>query len=259
MHPEKGKEAGYRQWLIPDPKAVFVLVHGLGAHGGRWEAAADFFRKRGVSSYAVELGKTDSLADHKGKILRLHGIARRDNPAKKIFLIGESLGAITSFMLCAGRPGLFDALVCVSPAFSPGQRPSPPDYMRMLAALFFNPEKQFTLSFDSSMCTRDIEYRAKLDSDPDEYRAIPVKKIFEILLAQRRAASMGKSMLTPALFLIAGDDRIADAASAEAVFSKLAAKDKAMVKFPGMYHSLSIDLGREAVFEEILKWMETHL
>ena len=230
------------------------MVHGLGAHSGRWEAAADFFMKRGISSYAVELGKPEGLASYNSKVLRLHDIAKRDNPAKKIFLVGESLGAITSFLVCAERPGLFDALVCISPAFAARQRLAPLDYISMLTGLFFDPGKQFTLPFDSSMCTRDIEYRTKLDHDPDEYRAIPAKKTFEILLAQRRAAASGKSMLTPVLFLIAGEDKIADAASAEAVFSKLAAKDKALVKFPGMYHSLSIDLGKEAVFEEILKW-----
>ena len=49
------KEAGYRQWHSPDPRCVFLLVHGLGTHSGRWEAAADFFLKEGVASYAVEL------------------------------------------------------------------------------------------------------------------------------------------------------------------------------------------------------------
>jgi len=232
------------------------LVHGLGAHSGRWDLAADFFMKRGVSSYAVELGKPDSLAIYKSKILRLYDIAKRDNPAKKIFLVGESLGAIISFLVCAERPGLFKGLVCISPAFAPRKRPSPLTCVRMFASLFYDPGKEFTLPFDSSMCTRDIEYRTKLDQDPDEYRAIPVKKVFDILLAQRRVAALSRTMSTPALFLIAEEDKIADTAAAKEVFSRLAAEDKALVEFPGMYHSLSIDLGREAVFEEILKWVE---
>ena len=43
----------YRQWGLSDPKCVFLLVHGLGAHAGRWEAFGDFFIKKNISSYAI--------------------------------------------------------------------------------------------------------------------------------------------------------------------------------------------------------------
>ena len=49
-----GEETGYRQWTVPEPKALLLLVHGLGANSGRWQAMAEFFMKHGVSSFAVE-------------------------------------------------------------------------------------------------------------------------------------------------------------------------------------------------------------
>jgi len=258
-------EAGYRQWRSPEPRCVFLLVHGLGAHSGRWEAMADFFLKKGISSYAAELrsfdstGKADRRADdfaiYRDKILRVYDIAAKDNPAKKIFLIGESMGALISFLLCVDRPGLFSGLVCISPAFATRNKVSVPDCIRMLAPLLYNPGKLFPLPFDSSMCTRDIDYKNKMDQDSREYRTASSKLIFEILLAQARAKAV-KKMPTPVLFLIAGEDKIVDPGSARALFKGLAARDKMLVEFPGMYHALSIELGKEAVFEEILKWAE---
>ena len=47
------EEIGYRKWLAPEPKAVFLLVHGLCAHRVRWEAMADFLLKINISSYAI--------------------------------------------------------------------------------------------------------------------------------------------------------------------------------------------------------------
>ena len=44
----------YRRWRADEPKCALLLVHGLGAHGGRWEAFADYFLKRSISSYAIE-------------------------------------------------------------------------------------------------------------------------------------------------------------------------------------------------------------
>ncbi len=259
-------EIGYRQWCAPEPKAVLLLVHGVGTHSGRWEAMADFFQKKGISSYAIELrdlkatdktgDRRDSFGSYYSKILHLYDIAAKENPKKNIFLVGESLGAVVSFLLCVARPGLFRGLICISPAFATRNKLSPLDCIRMLTPLFYDPEKLFFLPFDSSMCTRDNDYRKKLDQDPYEYRSVSSRMIFDILLAQIRAKKVKNKMSTPALFLIAGEDKIVDAAQARAIFKGLAVKDKALVEFPGMYHSLSIDLGKEAVFEEILKWAE---
>jgi len=265
MKTAENQEAGYRQWRSPEPRCVFLLVHGLGTHSGRWEAAADFFLKKGVASYAVELrgigpaakpgARPESFDSCYDKILLLRKIAAKDNPGKKIFLIGESLGAITSFLLCASRPGLFSGLVCISPAFAARYKLPFLDSVRIAASLFYNPQKLFSLPFNSEMCTRDTDYRHRLDQDPLEYRTASSKLILGILFAQARAKAV-KKILTPVLFLIAGEDKIVDPSAAAAVFRGLAAEDKTLVEFPGMYHALSIDLGKERVFEGILKWIE---
>ncbi len=265
MNKSYGEGVGYRQWSAPEPREVFLLVHGLGAHAGRWEAMAEFFLKRGISSYAVELrspglpGKASAKEDRFGsfcsKIHVLYDIAAKDNPAKKIFLIGESLGAIVSFLVCAGSPGLFSGLICISPAFVPGQKITFPKYVRMLGPLFYNPEKQFTLPFDSSMCTRDPAYRNMMDKDAREYRSISSRFAFEIFLIQARAMAAKKKMMTPTLFLVPEEDRIIDPQRTRIVFESLVVEDKKLISFPGMYHSLSVELDREKVFKDILKWI----
>lgn len=269
MDNSEAKGLTYRRWGVGDPRCVFLLVHGLGAHAGRWEATADFFLKKGISSYAVELrspgipdkagAKEDRFESFCGKIRALYDIAAKDNPAKKIFLAGESLGAIVSFLICIGYPGLFSGLICISPAFVPKRKITFSEYIRILTPLFYNPEKQFALPFDSSMCTRDLAYRNMIDRDAREYRSISTRFAFEIFLIQARAMAQKKKMATPTLFLVPEDDKIVDPRGARDVFARLVVKDKTLKSFPGMYHSLSIELGKEAVFEEMLKWVEKRL
>lgn len=269
MNNSEAKGLTYRQWGVGDPRCVFLLVHGLGAHAGRWEAMADFFRGKGISSYAVELrspglsgkdsAREDRLDSFRSKISALYEIAVKNNPPKKIFLIGESLGAVTSFLVCADYPRLFSGLICISPAFVPKNKLTFFDYFRILFPLFFSPEKQFVLPFDSSMCTRDPAYRSMMDKDTREYRSISSRFAFEIFLIQARAMFARKKMMTPALFLVPEEDRIIDPQGTRQAFDGLAVEDKTLVSFPGMYHSLSIELGKEAVFEEILKWAEKRL
>jgi alpha-beta hydrolase superfamily lysophospholipase len=44
----------FRRWASPPVKAVFILVHGLGAHSARWDFLASFLAGNGYASYGIE-------------------------------------------------------------------------------------------------------------------------------------------------------------------------------------------------------------
>jgi len=255
----------YRHWAHQAPRAVFLLVHGLGAHAGRWHAAGDFFLKHGISSYAVELkehGRASSagFGDYRGKIFALREIALKEAGATlPIFLIGESLGAVLSSLVCAENPDLFKGMVCISPAFKARYRIPLSDALKILTGYLFRPEKEFPLPFDSSMCTRDPECSGRLDRDPSEYRATSAGMIFQILKAQAGARKSLTRIMTPSLFLVAGNDLLIDPRSIRDAFKVLVAADKEIIEFPGMYHALSIDAGKEKVFGAILEWADRRM
>jgi len=272
MDRQAGGEVVYRQWGVSGPRAVLLLVHGLGAHTGRWEAMADFFVRKGIASYAIELrpqGGAGGPAEakpgpgyfrrYRENILRLADIAFKDHPAKKVFLVGESMGGLLAFTIAAADPGLFAGLVCMSPAFASKLALSPSGYLRMFAPIFYNPSKEVDVPFDSSMCTRDIEYRAMMESDSREHRKAPSGLLAGILIAQAKAAAAAKRLTTPALFLVAGEDSIVDPRATARIFGKLAVRDKELIEYPEMYHALSVDLGKEKVFGDIMKWVEGRL
>jgi alpha-beta hydrolase superfamily lysophospholipase len=250
---ENNKEPGYRKWLSTSPKAAFLLVHGLGAHTGRWEAMAEFFLQHGISSYAIELHRVTGFNSHNGDILRLRNIIKKENPSQKIFLVGESMGALIAFLLAASQPGLFNGLICISPAFANKIKLSNLDYIKIAAALLYKPHKLFRVPFDSTMCTRDTDYRKKMDADPSEHRTASSRLLSAILFAQIRVRFV-RSLGLPVLFLVAGEDLMIDHRATNAIFNGLADKDKTIVEFPGMYHALSIDIGKEAVFQNVLEW-----
>ncbi|MCX5679498.1 MAG: alpha/beta fold hydrolase [Candidatus Omnitrophica bacterium] len=250
---------GYRKWSAPDPRCAFLLVHGLGTYSGRWESMAGFFLQKGISSYAIDLPELDCIRSYYNEILRVREAAIKDNPGKKVFLVGESLGGLTSFLFTAEHPGLFEGLVCISPAFANRKTLKFFETVKMLLPILYNPAKQVNLSFDSSMCTRDTDCRKKIDSDPREYRSASVGLIFDILITQTRTKRAIKNMNTPVLFMVSEEDLIIDTETSRKVFDSLTAKDKTFIGFPGMYHALSIELGKEAVFEELFKWIEKRL
>lgn len=259
----------YRKWSVYSPKALLLLVHGLGAHSGRWQFLADFFLKNNISSYAIELrgfgetggikGHVDSASTYFSDISRLSEIVRKENPDKKIFLVSESAGALISFSMPACGADSISGLVCISPAFSSRLDVKPLEYIKIFSALLSNPRKQFLAPFTAEMCTRDTAYQKLMTDDAREHRLISAKLAFEIIRLQKKAPISAAKMILPVLFLIACDDKIVDPDVSRKVFGVTASKDKKIVEYPGMRHALSIDLDREKVFLEILKWITSYL
>ncbi len=254
----------YRQWLLPEPKAVFLLIHGLGAHSGRWEFLADFFLRNNFSSYAIELkgfGETKDLRGHIGSfdvyfedILSLYTIIKKENPGKNIFLIGESMGALIAFFAAARKRDLFSGLILISPVFRNKLRLPALAYFKIFFSLIYNPKKQFNIPFDSAMCTGDSGYKKIMDSDPREHRLATASLLYNIFLAQMRAPLLKRSIRLPVLFLVSGRDAFTDAEHSKKFFPGIGSQDKNIIAYPEMLHALSIESEREKVFEDILSW-----
>ena len=267
----KDPESGllYRRWNATQAKAVLILAHGLGAHSGRWSALGKFFAERGVSSYALELkgfgetpdlkGHIDSFDTYLADLKRLAEIAISENDALKVFLCGESLGALIVILAVKRNPHLFEGLICISPAFLSKMKLSFRIYAGILTGLLFNPRKQFEVSFNSGMCTRDEAQMDVMDRDEREHRFATPKLFLNTLKAQAESASLRNWPEMPVLFLTAGDDKLVDTKSSVKVFNGIKIKDKEMIEYPEMYHSISIDLGKEKAFKDILAWLEKRI
>jgi len=85
------------------------------------------------------------------------------------------------------------------------------------------------------------------------------KLLFNTAVAQVRSALFGDEFRIPVLFALAGEDRLVDPEASARAFGRIRAKDKEILRYPAMYHALSIETGKEAVFEDILKWTKRRL
>lgn len=266
---DEGTGITYRRWLAKEPKAIFLLVHGLGAHSARWDFLSGFFLQKGISSYAIELrgfgetknpkGHINSLRTYNEDICALREMIVKENSDKKVFLIGESMGGLISFLVAAEKPGIFDGLVCISPAFGNRLKLGISEYFKIAFSLMFNPKEQFDLHFTSEMCTRDRDYQRVMNEDPREYRLASAKLLFEIITAQLKSGNMKNRINIPVLFLLAGEDQLVDPGVSKRIFNGLTVKNKSLIEYKEMRHALSIEAGREKVFEDILEWTKKRI
>ncbi|MBN3033296.1 MAG: lysophospholipase [Candidatus Saganbacteria bacterium] len=262
-----GTDILYRKWETTDPKAVLLLVHGLGAHSARWDFLGDYFAARGFPGYALELkgfgatperprGHIASFDIYYADILELHGLIAKEHPGRKVFLLAESLGGLIAFIMACRHPDKFAGQVLISPAFQNGMKFKLSAYLTLISQIFINPKRTVDIPFTSAMCTRDPAYQQVMNNNPDEVRVASLKLLMNVLFAQLAALKLAGSLRLPTLFLIAGKDYLVNERAGRQLFQKLPLKDKALIEYPEMLHALSIDLGREQVFADILGWLE---
>jgi alpha-beta hydrolase superfamily lysophospholipase len=269
MLPDQLSSAGYSQWNAPRAQAVLLLIHGIGGHTGRWEPLADYFTTRNISSYALALrgfgdtpglkGHIDSFNTYLWDILSLVRLIRKEYPGQKIFLVGESLGGLIGFLMAIERGELFGGLVCLSPVFADSLHIDPKTFWDVVLSAFFRPKKQYSVPVPLSSCSRDEELVKRFDSDPREHRVASSRLLVETRLAEERAKIFKGRLSTPVLFLLSGHDVVVSTDESIKVFQSLKASDKSMKVYPEMYHALSIDLGREDVFQNIFSWIMARL
>jgi len=260
----------YRAWTVANPQACLLLVHGMGAHSARWEALAAYFTGKNFSSYAIELkgfgatperprGHISSFNIYYQDILKLLSLIKKENPDKKVFIVGESMGGLISFILSCLNPDKFSGQVLISPAFKNGMKFPPASYLTLLTNFLTNSQKVIDMPFTSAMCTRDSDYQKVMDNNPDELRVASVKILLEILVAQMRAGALLKKLSVPTLFLLAGKDYLVDAEASRKTFSRLPLIDKLILEYPTMHHALSIELEKETVYNDVHEWIKRRI
>jgi alpha-beta hydrolase superfamily lysophospholipase len=256
----------YRKWDAAGASSVLLLVHGLGAHTARWDFLASYMANRGVASYGLELrgfgrtpdlprGHVDSFSVWENDILRLREVIAAEHPGRKVFLLGESLGGLVVFNLVAAHPEAFAGQIHISPSFKNGMKFPLSSYLTLVLFYPFNRRKTVPIPFTSAMCTRDEAYAAVMNANPDELRESSLKMLMDTLSGQKRAFKSAASATVPVLFLLAGKDALVDESASHKLFDKMAMTDKTLIDYPEMHHALSIDLGRERVFDDILAWL----
>lgn len=255
----RGSGISYKVWASPSPRAKLLLVHGLGANSLWWESFASESLKNGFSSYAIDLREHQSFTEFFDSINNLLVKIREDDPGKKIFAVGESMGALIILSMALKDQNIFDGLICIAPAFNSKVPLKLPDYFRIFLPLFYDRSKRCSLPVSSDMCTRDPVYLKMIEATYDKDVMSTSQVLFDIFITQLRMRLLGMRLGSPLLFLVAGHDLLVYSEDSVKVFAKLKCEDKTLIEYPGMYHALSIELGKEKVFQDIWSWLDKRI
>ena len=243
----------YQKWL-PDkePKAVLLISHGYAEHSGRYGNIVNMLVPQGYAVYAPdhrghgrsdgERVKVDDFHDYVVDLKTHFDLIRKENPKKKIFLIGHSMGSVIALLyVCEFQKELAGLVTSGGGLSRPG-------------------EQQVTHKrgepLPVSMLSRDPAVIKAYENDPLVYRG-PIPDHLGMFTAFTRLYDMVPGITLPTL-IMAGN-AAPDGQRSQVLYERIGAKDKTIKLYDGLLHEIFNEPEYPQVLSDLADWLKARL
>ena len=253
------------------PRAVLMLVHGLGEHAGRYKYVVETFLQQGFVIYGHDhrgFGKSGGIRGHWERfddvikdMEMVVGKAKSEWPDLPFGMYAHSMGGVIGLHYLARHEDQFKAAVISSPGFGPG-----PDQNKLLIMLtplanWIIPRKPLNRGeYPEYTLSHDPEQAALWKSDPLVHNYATSRFAVEYMRAAKEAKAILARLHLPILVIMGEEDiTISRKDIREAVAA--AGPNVLFRTYPGSYHEPHNEIPeiREPMLAETLAWMEEKL
>lgn len=255
----------WQSWTPDSPRALIVLVHGMGEHSGRYTHVAEALNAKGFAVHAHDhrghghSGGKRSFIDRMDHLVadigRAFDHARAAVPDGPVIMLGHSMGGLSSALWAEDNRAKLDALALSGPLASlDGVNPATRIVAKVLSAVV--PSLPL-IAVDASALSHDpqvgIDYRA----DPLIFAGkLPARTVGELASGVEKVRSNASKLTMPLLIQHGELDALASPAGSAELFEMAASDDKTRIVYPGMYHEIFNEVDRAKVLADLADWLE---
>jgi alpha-beta hydrolase superfamily lysophospholipase len=258
-------------WL-PDapPRAVVLVSHGHGEHGGRYAELARHLAERGMTVHAIDhrghgksggpRGHVDRFGDYVRDLEAWRRAVTAEVPsAVPVFLLGHSLGGLIAIRHLQTHPEAgFRGAILSAPLL--GIAVKAPRWKVALSGFFSRvlPRLPFSNELDPSMLSTAPGYVDAYRADTLLHPTITPRLFTEIGVAMRAAFEQPDSIRIPLLVLAPTGDRVV-APEAVARFASACPGDVQVRRYEGFMHEALNETERHRVMDDVSGWLNARI
>lgn len=263
-----GLRLSLRHWPVADPEYVLCIVHGLGEHGGRYHALAQFLNEKRIAVVAADLrghghsegkrGHARSLDHLLSDIEEMLKYARAEYTESKLFLFGHSLGGnlVTNFVSTQNVSELA-GFIASAPFFKPAY--DPPAWKVNLGKMITSVWPSLTLGteLDAQAISREDEVVKAYKHDPLVHDQISAKLYDEIIKSGERLLAGQTALKLPGLMYHGTADRLTSIDCSRS-FAENHRDQLTWKVLEGVFHEPHNDLGKEEVYSLLFQFISSN-
>ena len=250
-----------------NPKAVIVLIHGLGEHCKRYKNVAKFFTQKGIGIISADLYGHGKTGGKRGYIpiedAFLNTIDALLIKAKElysnlpIFLYGHSMGGWAVMWYSLDRKPGINGVIATSPFLAEHKPSSPLKIFLARVMNTLNPSFIMKNGLDLDALSRDKEVVTKYKNDPLVHGFISARLGWTMLNKGKWIIAHAAEFPLPLLLMVGSGERIVSQQLIEEFVKKAPHVDYKI--WPALYHELHNEPEKESVLIYELDWITKHL
>ncbi|MAT99294.1 MAG: lysophospholipase [Anaerolineaceae bacterium] len=264
-----GLDLYYQNWLPEgEPKAVIVIVHGMGEYGGRYPHVVNALVPKGYAIYAADhrghgrspgkrmfVNKWSEYLDDLDRFIKL---VKERWMGRQFFLYGHSMGGNITLNYVLRHPEGYNGVIASAPAV--GKLDIPPILAFMSKILSrLAPAMQVKTSLDANDISRDPTVAKAYADDPMVLDFGTPRFGVEFSAAADWAMAHAAEFKPPLLMIHGDSDNIVNVSASRNFFAQVPHDDKKLIVYEGGVHESHNDIHCDQAIADIEQWLEAHL
>ena len=260
----------FRQSWFPegDIRAALAVVHGFGEHSGRYGNLVGVAVPKGYVVHAFDLrghgrspgprGYINSFADFREDVGRFLAWVQSQHPALPLFLLGHSMGGLIVLEYVLHDADGLAGVVASGPLL--GQAGISPLLFwmsRLLSGVL--PRLTLNTSLDATTISRDPAVVEAYVGDPLVHSLGTPRLSTELTKAYTWVQAHAGDLDLPCLIVQGGADQLVPPESVRQFYEHIRCADKTLHIYPGYYHEVFNDIGKEQPLSDVMAWLEEHI
>lgn len=265
-----GVRIHHQGWSADDPRAVLLVSHGHGEHGGRYAELARHLARRGIAVHAMDhrghgrsggpRGHVDRFGDYVGDLEAWRrAVAAKLPPQTPVYLLGHSLGGLIAIRHLQTHPEAgFGGAILSAPLLGIAVRA--PRWKTALSGMFsvVLPRLPFSNELDPSMLSTAPGYVDAYRADALLHPTITPRLYTEMVRAMDDAFRQPDSIRVPLLVLAPTGDRVV-APEAVARFASACPGEVEVKRYEGFQHEALNEAERHRVIADVEAWLDARI
>ena len=263
-------ELFYQSWIVENPAGIILITHGLGEHSECYQRLVDGLSVLNINIYGWDLrghgrseGKRGVSLDFLDfckdlKILLKH--VKERQPELPLFLLGHSMGGlICNRALLAFKEVKAEGLILSSPLCHPIINVHRLKLAGGKLLAKWLPDVALKTQINYKQLTRDRDVMNEYMHDHLRHDKINPQLFFDMIHHCQHLLEHASQIQLPVIVLQAGQDALVSVEATQSYFEKITSKDKTLKLYEGYYHEIFNDIGRQAVYADIMAWIKNKL